>query len=106
GRRRPPSALIGERPDPTPEPDSERQGAGAASSQPPEADARSNPMTERTSYVPGTPSWIDIGVPDTAKAAAFYGDLLGWSADFSGAEEAGRYAMVPLRGTQDDSRRP
>ena len=55
-------------------------------------------MGERTSYVPGTPSWVDIGVPDTAKAAAFYGDLLGWSADFSRAEESGGYAMFTLRG--------
>ena len=35
-------------------------------------------MTERISYAPGTPSWIDLGSPDTAATAAFYGALFGW----------------------------
>ena len=35
-------------------------------------------MSERTSYAPGTPSWVDLGSPDPAAAAAFYGGLFGW----------------------------
>ena len=27
-------------------------------------------MSERTTYVPGTPSWVDMGSPDPAAAAA------------------------------------
>ena len=32
-------------------------------------------MTERTSYIPGTPSWVDVSSPDTDASAAFYGAL-------------------------------
>src|SRR3954453_18951498 len=35
-------------------------------------------MSERTSYVPGTPCWVDLGTPDIEGAARFYGELLGW----------------------------
>jgi predicted enzyme related to lactoylglutathione lyase len=55
-------------------------------------------MSERTSYQPGTPSWVDIGVPDTAQAAAFYGALFGWEAEFDDRPEAGGYGMFTLRG--------
>lgn len=55
-------------------------------------------MPERTSYKPGTPSWVDIGVPDTAKAAEFYGALFGWEADLDLGPEAGGYGMFTLRG--------
>jgi predicted enzyme related to lactoylglutathione lyase len=53
-------------------------------------------MPERTSYEPGTPSWIDIGVPDTAQAAEFYRALFGWTAEF--IADAGGYGMFTLRG--------
>lgn len=33
---------------------------------------------EITSYKPGTPSWIDLGSPNTDESAAFYGGLFGW----------------------------
>jgi len=33
---------------------------------------------EITSYKPGTPSWIDLGSPNTDESAAFYGELFGW----------------------------
>jgi uncharacterized protein len=55
-------------------------------------------MAERTSYKPGTPSWVDIGVPDTAKAAEFYGALFGWDAAIDPRPEAGGYGMFTLRG--------
>jgi hypothetical protein len=35
-------------------------------------------MSERTSYVPGTPCWVDLGTPDIEAAADFYSGLLGW----------------------------
>lgn len=50
-------------------------------------------MATRESYRPGTPSWVDIASPDTAAAAAFYGALLGWTAEFDERPEAGGYGM-------------
>jgi uncharacterized protein len=35
-------------------------------------------MSERTSYAPGTPCWVDLATPDVEAAARFYGNLLGW----------------------------
>ena len=35
-------------------------------------------MSERTSYKPGTPSWVDLGSPDPDAAVEFYGALFGW----------------------------
>jgi uncharacterized protein len=55
-------------------------------------------MTERTSYAPGTPSWVDLGSPDTAASAAFYGGLFGWTAEIDPRPEAGGYGMFTLRG--------
>jgi uncharacterized protein len=55
-------------------------------------------MIERTSYPPGTPSWVDLGSPDTAASAAFYGGLFGWTAEMDPRPEAGGYGMFTLRG--------
>jgi predicted enzyme related to lactoylglutathione lyase len=56
-------------------------------------------MSERTSYEPGTPSWVDLSTPDPAAAKEFYGGLFGWEAEDSGpVEETGGYAMFTLRG--------
>ena len=30
-------------------------------------------MSERTSYAPGTPCWVDLGTPDLDASAEFYG---------------------------------
>lgn len=30
-----------------------------------------------TSYIPGTPVWIDLGTPDIEAAATFYGAVFG-----------------------------
>ena len=47
-----------------------------------------------TEYAPGTPSWVELSAPDTDAAAAFYGDLMGWSATEPGpVEETGGYRM-------------
>ncbi len=35
-------------------------------------------MSERTTYLPGTPNWVDLATPDLDAAADFYGKLLGW----------------------------
>lgn len=45
----------------------------------------------------GTPTWIDLGVPDLDRALAFYGAVFGWEFDV-GPEESGRYTMCLLRG--------
>ena len=45
----------------------------------------------------GTPTWIDLGVPDLDRALTFYGAVLGWDFDV-GPEEFGQYTMCFLRG--------
>lgn len=54
-------------------------------------------MAERTAYVPGTPSWVDLGSPNPTEAAAFYGGLFGWQADMDPRPEAGGYGMFQLQ---------
>src|SRR6058998_855112 len=55
-------------------------------------------MTDFTSHLPGTPSWVDIGSPDTAATAAFYGGLFGWTAEMSPDADAGGYGIFLLDG--------
>jgi uncharacterized protein len=56
-------------------------------------------MSERTSYAPGTPCWVDLGTPDIDAAAAFYGGLFGWSIEEGeNAEQTGGYRQAMLRG--------
>jgi predicted enzyme related to lactoylglutathione lyase len=54
-------------------------------------------MPEMTAYEPGTPSWVDLGSPDTAAAAAFYKTLFGWEFQDAGPD-AGGYGMLTLNG--------
>ena len=54
-------------------------------------------MAERTSYAPGTPSWVDLGSPDTTASAAFYGEIFGWNAAIDPRPEAGGYGMFSLK---------
>jgi hypothetical protein len=54
-------------------------------------------VAERESYVPGTPSWVDLGTPDTQGAAKFYGELFGWATGFDPRPEAGGYGMFTLQ---------
>lgn len=35
-------------------------------------------MSERSSYEPGTPCWVDLGSPDLEAAVDFYAALFGW----------------------------
>lgn len=55
-------------------------------------------MAERTEYQPGTPSWIDLGSPDTQASADFYGTLFDWTAEMDPRPEAGGYGLFTLRG--------
>ncbi|WP_329132844.1 VOC family protein [Streptomyces sp. NBC_01476] len=48
-------------------------------------------------YVPGAPSWIDLGSRDTEAAAAFYKAVLDWDFQPMGPEAAG-YGMLQLAG--------
>ncbi|NLE82461.1 MAG: VOC family protein [Rhodococcus sp.] len=55
-------------------------------------------MSDVTTNQPlGTPTWIDLGIPDLDKAMSFYGGVFGWEFDVGG-EEMGRYTMCRLRG--------
>jgi len=54
--------------------------------------------SERTSYAPGTPSWVDLGSPDAKAAAEFYGGLFGWKAEMDPRPEAGGYGMFQIDG--------
>ena len=45
----------------------------------------------------GTPTWIDLGIPDLERAMDFYGPLFGWEFDV-GPAETGRYTTCLLRG--------
>ena len=54
-------------------------------------------MAEFSSYLHGTPCWVDVTSDDMAATNAFYSGLFGWSAADLG-EEAGGYTMYTLRG--------
>jgi predicted enzyme related to lactoylglutathione lyase len=45
----------------------------------------------------GTPTWIDLGIPDLDRAMEFYGALFGWTFEV-GPEEYGRYTQCLLDG--------
>jgi len=55
-------------------------------------------MSYVTSNQPnGTPTWIDLGIPDLDRAIAFYGAVFGW--EFSvGPPETGTYTTCLLAG--------
>lgn len=40
-----------------------------------------------TDFAPGSPCWLDLGAPDVAAAAAFYGAVLGWDYESMGEGE-------------------
>jgi predicted enzyme related to lactoylglutathione lyase len=54
-------------------------------------------MPQRTTYEPGTPCWVDVGVPDLEAALAFYTALFGWDVERSEQPEL-PYAQFLLRG--------
>lgn len=50
-----------------------------------------------TRWPEGTPSWVDISVPDVDAAIAFYGPVLGWNFVDTG-EQFGNYQMCQVNG--------
>ncbi|MFG3049820.1 VOC family protein [Kitasatospora sp. NPDC048239] len=50
-----------------------------------------------TDFPTGSPCWIDLGSPDPAAAAAFYGAVFGWTFQQLGPE-AGGYGFLQLDG--------
>jgi predicted enzyme related to lactoylglutathione lyase len=55
-------------------------------------------LSDVTSNQPdGTPTWIDLGIPDLDRAMEFYRALFGWEYDV-GPPETGRYTTCLLRG--------
>jgi uncharacterized protein len=57
-------------------------------------------MSERTSYEPGTPCWMELGgIPDFDAAEAFYRDLLGWEIpEQENSAQLGGYRRAKLNG--------
>lgn len=56
-------------------------------------------MSERTSYTPGTPCWVELATPDIEAAESFYGDLLGWEIpEMPNSAELGGYRRAKLNG--------
>jgi predicted enzyme related to lactoylglutathione lyase len=51
-------------------------------------------MGKRTSYAPGTFSWVDLATTDPAGAKVFYGAVFGWEAQDMPAGEVGTYTML------------
>src|SRR5580693_10504652 len=54
-------------------------------------------VTRDTAWAPGTPCWIDLGVADIPKAAAFYQSLFGWDV-FDTGPDGGGYRMCSIGG--------
>jgi len=56
-------------------------------------------MSERASYEPGTPCWVDLGSPDLDASVDFYGALFGWQVPESeNIEETGGYRRATKNG--------
>lgn len=56
-------------------------------------------MSERTSYTPGTPCWVDLATPDIEAAERFYGELFGWTIpERPNSQEMGGYRRAILGG--------
>jgi predicted enzyme related to lactoylglutathione lyase len=57
-------------------------------------------MSERTSYEPGTPCWVELsGTPDIEASESFYRELLGWEIpEMSNSAELGGYRRAKKDG--------
>lgn len=56
-------------------------------------------MSERTSYTPGTPCWVDLATPDVEATAEFYGALFGWEVpELPNSAEMGGYRRAKKAG--------
>lgn len=57
-------------------------------------------MSERTSYAPGTPCWVDLATPDLEAAEKFYGAVFGWEIpELPNSAEMGGYRRAKLGGS-------
>lgn len=55
-------------------------------------------MATKTSYAPGTFSWVDLMAHDIAGAKSFYGDLFGWTARDMDTQGGPPYVQFELGG--------
>jgi len=56
-------------------------------------------MSERTSYAPGTPCWVDLATPDLDAAESFYRELFGWEIpELPNSAEMGGYRRAKKNG--------
>ena len=57
-------------------------------------------MSQRTSYEPGTPCWVELaGIPDFSASEGFYRDLLGWEIpEQPNSAQLGGYRRAHLNG--------
>lgn len=56
-------------------------------------------MSERTSYPPGTPCWVDLATPDLDAAESFYRELFGWEIpELPNSAEMGGYRRAKKDG--------
>jgi predicted enzyme related to lactoylglutathione lyase len=55
-------------------------------------------MPQRSSYPPGTFSWIDLATTDAEGAKAFYGGLFGWDYDDRPMGDGTNYSMAQIGG--------
>ena len=57
-------------------------------------------MSERTSYTPGTPCWVDLAAPRTSRpATSFYRELFGWEMpELPNSAELGGYRRAKKDG--------
>lgn len=57
-------------------------------------------MSERTSYTPGTPSWVELsGTPNIEASEAFYRELFGWEMpEQPNSDQLGGYRRAKLNG--------
>jgi uncharacterized protein len=62
-------------------------------------DERILTMSERTSYAPGTPCWVDLATPDIEGAQRFYGELFRWEIpELPNSAEMAGYRRAKLEG--------
>lgn len=51
-------------------------------------------MPKFTSYVQGTPNWVELMAPDQQAAAAFYADLFGWEVETNPVDDDGNVYLI------------
>lgn len=56
-------------------------------------------MGTRTSYAPGTFSWVDLSTTDQEAAKGFYADVFGWEYDDRDMGEGAVYSMATVGGS-------